>query len=136
MMELIGSIARRVGKRFAPIAAESGLSATEGLALWYLKMGARKASEVGEWLGLSPSTISGILDRLEADGWIMRESDPGDRRVVRLRPTKKLADFNKVAQRSVKKDLERTLKDLSPDFIDRVCADLSRVVRLLEADED
>jgi DNA-binding MarR family transcriptional regulator len=38
--------------------------------------------------GVHPATMTGILDRLERGGWIVRERDPADRRavVVRLLP--------------------------------------------------
>src|SRR5215469_10356425 len=38
--------------------------------------------------GQHPATLTGILDRLERDGWIARERDPADRRgvVVRVEP--------------------------------------------------
>jgi DNA-binding MarR family transcriptional regulator len=35
--------------------------------------------------GLHPATITGILDRLERRGWIVRERDPTDRRAVLVR---------------------------------------------------
>jgi DNA-binding MarR family transcriptional regulator len=35
--------------------------------------------------GQHPATLTGILDRLERDGWIARERDPGDRRGVVVR---------------------------------------------------
>ncbi len=35
--------------------------------------------------GLHPATMTGILDRLERGGWIVRERDPSDRRAVTLR---------------------------------------------------
>jgi DNA-binding MarR family transcriptional regulator len=35
--------------------------------------------------GLHPATITGILDRLERNGWIVRERDPSDRRAVIVR---------------------------------------------------
>src|SRR5882724_9208678 len=35
--------------------------------------------------GLHPATMTGILDRLEAGGWIARERDPSDRRAVVVR---------------------------------------------------
>lgn len=34
---------------------------------------------------LHPATMTGILDRLERDGWIDRERDTADRRAVRVR---------------------------------------------------
>ena len=35
--------------------------------------------------GLHPATLTGILDRLERGGWIVRERDPDDRRGVLIR---------------------------------------------------
>src|SRR5881394_3323856 len=35
--------------------------------------------------GLHPATMTGILDRLQRGGWIVRERDPSDRRAVRVR---------------------------------------------------
>jgi DNA-binding MarR family transcriptional regulator len=35
--------------------------------------------------GQHPATLTGILDRLERDGWIARERDPSDRRGVVVR---------------------------------------------------
>jgi len=35
--------------------------------------------------GLHPATMTGILDRLERGGWIVRERDPTDRRAVIVR---------------------------------------------------
>lgn len=36
-------------------------------------------------IGLHPATMTGVLDRLERGGWIVRERDPGDRRSVLVR---------------------------------------------------
>jgi DNA-binding MarR family transcriptional regulator len=135
MIVLIGNIARKVAKKVGHIASDVGLSTTEALTLWKLRTGPCKTSEIADVLGLSPSTITGILDRLEAGGWISREADPGDRRAVNIGPTKKLTEFIKGAKRSISKGLERTFGDLSPDLIDRLCADLSRVLELLEAED-
>jgi DNA-binding MarR family transcriptional regulator len=35
--------------------------------------------------GQHPATLTGILDRLERDGWIVRDRDPADRRGVLIR---------------------------------------------------
>jgi DNA-binding MarR family transcriptional regulator len=38
--------------------------------------------------GLHPATVTGILDRLQRGGWVVRDRDPGasDRRAVAVRP--------------------------------------------------
>jgi len=35
--------------------------------------------------GLHPATMTGILDRLERGGWVVRDRDPSDRRAVAVR---------------------------------------------------
>ncbi|MGF9710516.1 MarR family transcriptional regulator [Paenibacillus sp. JMULE4] len=41
---------------------------------------------------LSYSTVSGIIDRLERDGWIRRERDDRDRRIIWIYKTNKLQE--------------------------------------------
>src|SRR5688500_14942829 len=40
------------------------------------------AGEIGVHLGLSSGAVTGLVDRLEAGGWVQRERDPDDRRRV------------------------------------------------------
>jgi DNA-binding MarR family transcriptional regulator len=42
-------------------------------------------SDLARRTGLHPATITGILDRLEKSGWIVRERDDADRRAVKIR---------------------------------------------------
>ncbi len=51
-------------------------------ALWYQE--GFTAAELGKFLVLDKATLSGVLDRLAEAGWIRKEPDPEDRRVVRL----------------------------------------------------
>jgi len=48
------------------------------------RLGPLTPSRLAELSGLSPATITGVLDRLEAEGWIRRERDPDDRRKVNI----------------------------------------------------
>ena len=40
------------------------------------------AGEIGAHLGLTSGAVTGLVDRLEAGGWVRRERDPHDRRRV------------------------------------------------------
>lgn len=44
--------------------------------------------ELSEHLGLAKSTISGIVDRIERDGWVKRELHPEDARKIVVQLTK------------------------------------------------
>lgn len=46
--------------------------------------GSSPVSTLAQQMRVSPPNVTGILDRLEAHGWVRRTSDPQDRRVVRV----------------------------------------------------
>ena len=43
-----------------------------------------KVIELGKKAGLEPSSMTGLLDRMERDGLVSRTMDPKDRRVLRI----------------------------------------------------
>ena len=42
------------------------------------------AGDLGKKLVLDPATLSGILDRMAEGGWIVKETDPEDKRFLQL----------------------------------------------------
>ncbi len=64
---------------------KTGFTAPQIMVLATLgKNGPMKISELGEALGLSNSTISGIVDRLEKNNHVVRTRSKEDRRVVHV----------------------------------------------------
>ena len=55
------------------------------MSLW--KENGLKVIELGKKAGLEPSTMTGLLDRMERDGLVSRTMDPRDRRVIRINLT-------------------------------------------------
>jgi DNA-binding MarR family transcriptional regulator len=49
------------------------------------RVGSVSPGELASQLHIHPATMTGILDRLEKGGWIVRERDSPDRRKVQLR---------------------------------------------------
>jgi DNA-binding MarR family transcriptional regulator len=49
------------------------------------RYGPLSPTALAERTSLHPATMTGILDRLERGGWVVRERDPNDRRAVRVR---------------------------------------------------
>jgi DNA-binding MarR family transcriptional regulator len=60
--------------------------------------------------GLHPATMTGILDRLERSGWVVRERDPSDRRGVVVR-----------ALRDRNAELMRLYSEMNASM-DKICA--------------
>ncbi|GAB6087080.1 MarR family winged helix-turn-helix transcriptional regulator [Alkaliphilus crotonatoxidans] len=64
---------------------KGGLTAPQVMVLANLsKNGPMKISELSRALGLSNSTISGIVDRLEKNNYVLRTRGQDDRRVVQV----------------------------------------------------
>ena len=68
------------------IADRLGLNPTDHKCLDLLALkGLMTAGELAEMTGLTTGAITGVVDRLEAAGYVRREDDPADRRRVFLR---------------------------------------------------
>jgi DNA-binding MarR family transcriptional regulator len=66
-----------------------GLGFARGRVLWSLReSGPVVMRALSEALGVSPRTVTGLVDSLEADGWVTRSPHPNDRRatIISLTP--------------------------------------------------
>jgi DNA-binding MarR family transcriptional regulator len=80
--------------------------------------------------GLHPATLTGILDRLEKGGWIVRERDPSDRRAVVVRVDReRYADIMRLYQ-GMNRGMNKLLAGYSDSELE-VIADFMR--RTVEA---
>ena len=71
-------------KGFAAAGADQIKPAYIGV-LWVLyQQDGLQAGELGRRAGLKPSTMTGLLDRMERDGITRRQPDPNDRRAQRI----------------------------------------------------
>jgi DNA-binding MarR family transcriptional regulator len=80
---LVGDIARLLRRRFERALAQTdtGLTASEARTLAFIEHYPHfRQGALAERLGVEPMTLSGVLDRLEAAGYVERRPDPGDRR--------------------------------------------------------
>ena len=55
--------------------------------LWYAE--GATATALGKLLILDKATLSGVLERMLDDGWIVKKQDPADRRLFPLYPSEK-----------------------------------------------
>jgi DNA-binding MarR family transcriptional regulator len=85
---------RRVGREHSDatvlfhsaLAGDLGLHPTDYKALGILeRLGPLSAGELGSQTGLAPASVTNLIDRLAARGFLRREPDPVDRRRVLLR---------------------------------------------------
>ncbi len=72
-----------------------------------------KANELGKRAGLEPSTMTGLLDRMERDGLVKRKPDPNDRRAHRIHLTKEGVAAEVSATKVVSDTLEKVFNTIS-----------------------
>lgn len=82
---------------------------------------------------LSPSTVVGILDRLEKKELVVRLRDDKDRRVVRVRLTERGREFIAQAPSALQDTLRNRLVDLALGEQQEICESLERIVELMQA---
>jgi DNA-binding MarR family transcriptional regulator len=75
-------------------AREYGMGFARGRVLWALQeSGPVVMRALSQRLGISPRTVTGLIDALEADGWVTRTPHPDDRRatIITLTPAAQTA---------------------------------------------
>ena len=108
-----------------------------GPQLWAIKTIAEnapiKGAELARRMFIHPTTVVGILDRLEVRGLIVRTRSKSDRRVVEIELTGQgkalVASAPEVAQRMLVKGLEK----LPETNLSRISDGLEELVRILGA---
>lgn len=114
-----------------------GLTSTQGYLLGWLTRNVDRSvtpSELGRSFRLSQPTISGILQRLEAKGFVTMEADPNDRRRKYVRTTERAAECHQQIISNFR-DMERRLAaPLSAEEQETLVALLDRMINGLEQD--
>lgn len=111
-------------------AREYGMGFARGRVLWALQeTGPVVMRALSERLGISPRTVTGLIDALEADGWVTRSPHPDDRRatIISITPTAV------AALTTLRSSYEQLAHDLLAD-VDP--ADLARCQAVLAAIQD
>ncbi|KUO48798.1 MAG: hypothetical protein APF76_18125 [Desulfitibacter sp. BRH_c19] len=97
------------------------------------KHGSLKISEISEVLSLSNSTISGIVDRLEDQGFVERKRNNEDRRVVRVSLTKKAHQImHTTFHETIEQNLDEKLNKAEKGQVEAIISGLETLKRLLQ----
>jgi MarR family transcriptional regulator, organic hydroperoxide resistance regulator len=89
------------------------------------------ASQIADILGLHPSTLTGVLSRLEREKLVQRRSDAGDRRRVRLRLTSSGRRVDRERKGTVEAAVRRAMRRAAPEMITQTEALLALMVEEL-----
>ncbi len=118
------------------LAAETGVTSAQLSCMKMLDLkDVDTATEVARRVHLSPSTVVGILDRLEDRNYLTRQRDGRDRRVVRVNLTDEGRTLVRNTPHPVRNLLELQRNGLSEADATSIADSLERLVGVLGATE-
>lgn len=92
-----------------------------------------KVSEISDQLKLKDSTVSGILDRLEAQGLVERTRSKEDRRVVYVRLSDKFKALHSDLHNRMNEYVEILLSNAGEEELSKIIDGLGTLKRVLES---
>ncbi|MCX7749809.1 MAG: MarR family transcriptional regulator [Clostridia bacterium] len=112
---------------------DMGITMPQGMVIGMLSVhGEMKISELSKELGLSNSTVSGIIDRLEKQQVVERIRSQTDKRIVHVKLSPHFAkrhhDFHKKAEENFAKLLEKG----TPEEIQKIIEGLDALKKVLD----
>ena len=129
LKQIMDSIKQNIEQEFK----ELNLTGTQGMLMGTLAHGGEmKISDLSEHMGLSNSTVSGIVDRLEKQGFLERRRSKEDRRVVYVTVT---SEFKKKAKNHfdrVEKKVNDIINEATQQEVDKIYEGLDILKELME----
>ena len=99
---------------------------------WYGGESGMTIGELGEHLGLAHSTVSGLVDRLERDGWTVRRKCDTDRRQNRIQLTEKSQQLFQDRAEDATDFWHQTIGQLTSEEQDELIKTLTRLKEVME----
>ncbi|MDD9877725.1 MAG: MarR family transcriptional regulator [Magnetovibrio sp.] len=90
--------------------------------------------DLAERMEIGAVTMSGLIDRLEAQGWVERRAEPKDRRVKRIWLTARAENIRPTVARGVNKLNRTSMKGLTDAQIETL-VEMMRIIRANLLDE-
>ncbi|GAA2153954.1 MarR family transcriptional regulator [Kitasatospora kazusensis] len=81
VVDLMAGLVALFHREYEEAAAARSLTGAQAKVLALLRRGPMPMRHIAQTLSCEPSNITGIVDRLEARGFVTRQADPQDRRV-------------------------------------------------------
>ena len=134
IMQSLRRVFRAIHEYYRDVSERFGIT---GPQLWALKTishnGTLSQTELSEKMYLHPSTITGVVDRLERKGYVIRDRNHIDRRVVRVQLTPEGKALVKKAPNPIQGKMIYGLRNLRKEELNSICTSLQKLVALMEA---
>ncbi len=134
-MQSLRRIFKAIQNYSQEISREFGIT---GPQLWALKTIAQNEgmslSELGKGMYLHPSTMTGLIDRLERKGFVLRERGQEDRRTIKIRLTPRGATLAKRCPNPIQGKMIHGLRKLKREELNSIFNSMQKLVRMMEAE--
>lgn len=131
--KLLNEVLMLLRRNFAKSFESCGITVPQGMVIRTIgKYGKMKISELSNKLGLSNSTVSGIVDRLEKQGMVERIRGKEDRRVVYVCLTTKFEKMHQDIHRKADENIRSVMNKGTQEDINKVMDGLNTLKKLLK----
>ena len=112
---------------------EMNITGSQGMLIGTLAHnGEMKISDLSDRMGLSNSTVSGIIDRLEKQKYVERIRSKEDRRVVHVRITPKFRKKAKKHFNEIDKKIDTIMNEATLEEVNKIFEGLNILKRLMD----
>jgi len=134
IMQSLRRIIRTIQDYYQEVFNKYGIT---GPQLWALKTiyqeGSLTQGELSQMMYLHPSTITGVIDRLGKKGYVLRDRNQQDRRVVKVMLTPMGKKLVKKAPNPVQGKMIYGLRKLNKKEIQLIHHSMQKLVEIMEA---
>ena len=136
--DIVGSIRKLVRAVYLDsqkMSRQFGLTGQQSVVLrLLLNNGSMSSADLSRLMYVTPSNITGIIDRLEKKGLIERMRKEGDRRVTLIILTGTGKELGEGIPDPIEKKFINQLADLELDHVQLLAMDMNQVLNLIDAD--
>jgi MarR family transcriptional regulator, organic hydroperoxide resistance regulator len=133
IMQSLRRVIKAIHDYSRDVSGNFGITAPQ---LWALKTisqnGSLSQGELSEKMCLHPSTITGVVDRLEKKGYVVRDRNHADRRVVKVRLTSKGKTLAKKTPNPIQGKMIHGLRTLQKRDLNSIHRSVQELVTIME----
>lgn len=136
IVESIRRLYRAVYLDSSKMSRRYGLTGPQSGVLRMLsQFGPMSSAELSRKLFVTPSNMTGIIDRLERKDLAQRIRKPGDRRVALINLTEAGEELSRYLPDPIEKKLISGLADLDPEHVGDIQGAMNQLLNLIDAKE-
>lgn len=139
IIEIFKNVKKAISSKFEKSAKKYGFTAPQlGVIFHLYAMPSITLQALSEHMGLTKSTVSGIVDRLEKQGVVTREIPKDNRRIVKLSISeefKKNNDVCKMKKEFIADFISESIRNTDSDEVEKMIYGLRKFSILLNENE-